>query len=120
MIKEFKEFISRGNLVEIAVAFVLGAAFASVVSAFTDRIVGPLIAAIFQIGDLSGIGTFGDNGSVGAFIQALINFLIVAFVMFLVVKAYNRMKKPAEEAPAAPTEEIVLLREIRDGVTARR
>lgn len=119
MVKEFKEFISRGNLVDIAVAFVLGVAFASVVAAFTDRIVGPLIGLVFQLDDLSGIGTFGDNGSVGAFIQAIINFLIVAWVMFLVVKAYNRMKKPAGEAIAEPTEDIILLREIRDSVRSR-
>jgi large conductance mechanosensitive channel len=119
MIKEFREFISRGNLVELAVAFVMGVAFASVVAAFTDRIVGPLIGMVFQLDDLSGMGTFGDNGSVGAFLQAIINFLIVAWVMFLVVKAYNRMKKPAEEVPAAPTEDIVLLREIRDSLQRR-
>lgn len=116
MIKEFRDFISRGNLVEIAVAFVLGVAFASLVAAFIDRIIGPLIAMIFGIGDLSALGTFGDNGSVGAFLQAIINFLIVAWVMFLVVKAYNRMRKPAEMAPA---EDIVLLREIRDSLRAR-
>lgn len=119
MLKEFREFISRGNLVEIGVAFVTGAAFASVVTALTDRIVGPLIAMIFNIGDMDGIGTFGDNGSVGAFIQAVINFLIVAWVMFLVVKAYNRMKKPAGEAIAESTEDIVLLREIRDSLRVR-
>ncbi|CAN5239909.1 large conductance mechanosensitive channel protein MscL [soil metagenome] len=119
MIKEFKEFISRGNLIDIAVAFVMGIAFASVVAAFTDRIVSPLIAMIFNIGDMSGIGMFGDNGSVGAFIQAVINFLIVGWVMFIVVKAYNRMKKPAGEAIAEPTEDIVLLREIRDGLRVR-
>jgi large conductance mechanosensitive channel len=119
MIKEFREFISRGNLVEIAVAFVMGVAFASVVTAFTDRIVGPLIGLVFQLDDLSGMGTFGDNGSVGAFLQAIINFFIVAWVMFLVVKAYNRMKKPAEEVPAAPAEDIVLLREIRDSLRSR-
>ena len=88
-------------------------------TALTDRIVGPLIAMIFNIGDMDGIGTFGDNDSVGAFIQAVINFLIVAWVMLLVVKAYNRMKKPAEEAIAEPTEDIVLLREIRDSLRVR-
>lgn len=120
MIKEFRDFISRGNLIDLAVAFVLGVAFASVVSAFTDRIVGPAIALVFQVDDLSGIGTFGDNGSFGAFLQAVVNFLIVAWVMFLVVKAYNRFKAPASEAPAVTPEEVVLLREIRDGLLNRR
>ena len=116
MIKEFKEFISRGNLVEIAVAFVLGVAFASVVTTLTERVIGPAIGLVFQLDDLSAMGTFGDNGSFGAFLQAIINFVIVAWVMFLVVKAYNRMKKPAGEVPVAPTEDIVLLREIRDSL----
>ncbi|MCA1736612.1 MAG: large conductance mechanosensitive channel protein MscL [Actinobacteria bacterium] len=118
MIKEFKEFISRGNLVEIAVAFVLGVAFASVVTTLTERVIGPAIGLVFQLDDLSAMGTFGDNGSFGAFLQAIINFVIVAWVMFLVVKAYNRMKT-AGEVPVAPTEDIVLLREIRDSLQRR-
>lgn len=124
MVQEFKDFINRGNLVEIAVAFVMGVAFASVVSAFTDRIVSPLIGMVFNLSDLAGLGTFGEivdgvqQGSVGAFVQAVLNFLIVAFVMFLVVKAYNRMQasEPAEEAPAEDPEDIQLLRQIRDSL----
>ncbi len=125
MIKEFRDFITKGNLVDIAVAFVLGAAFASLVSTFTDRIVSPLIGLIFKVPDLSGTMTFGSldpetglpTGSVGAFISALINFIIVGFVMFLVVKAYNRMKEePAPDEPAADPEDVVLLREIRDAL----
>lgn len=125
MIKEFKDFITKGNLVDIAVAFVLGAAFAGLVGTFTSRIVSPLIALIFSVPDLSGTMTFGDvdpatgvpAGSVGAFVSSLINFLIVGFVMFLVVKAYNKMKAaPAPEEPAADPEDIVLLRQIRDSL----
>ncbi len=119
MINEFKEFISRGNLIEIAVAFVLGVAFASVVTTLTERVIGPAIGLVFQLDDLSALGTFGDNGSLGALLQAVINFVIVAWVMFLVVRAYNRMRKPAGEALAEPTEDIVLLREIRDSLGRR-
>lgn len=125
MIKEFREFINRGNLVELAVAFVLGVAFASVVTALTTRIVSPLIGMIVDLSGLENMGTFGPAdpetgqpiGSVGAFVQALINFVIVGFVMFLVVRAYNTTQKP-EPAPetVADPEDIVLLRRIAQAV----
>ena len=130
MIQEFKEFVNKGNLVEIAVAFVMGVAFADVIAALTGRIISPIIGLIFNLESLAGVWTFGEIdeetgqqvGSVGAFIEAFINFLIVAFVMFLVVRAYNRMKarmeEPVEEAPAEDPEDIKLLREIRDNLKA--
>lgn len=130
MIKEFKDFINRGNLVDIAVAFVLGVAFSSVVTTLTTRIVSPLIGLIFDLRSLESVWTFGDvdpetgvpTGSVGAFIEASINFVIVAFVMFLVVKAYNRMKEsmeqPSEDLAEEPaqSDEVKLLTEIRDSL----
>lgn len=130
MVKEFKDFINRGNLVDIAVAFVLGIAFSSVVTALTTRIVSPLIGLIFDLRSLETVWTFGDvdpetglpTGSVGAFIEASINFVIVAFVMFLVVKAYNRMKEsmeqPSEDIAEEPaqSDEVKLLIEIRDAL----
>jgi large conductance mechanosensitive channel len=124
VLKEFKDFINRGNLVDIAVAFVMGLAFAGVVTALTTRIVNPLLGLVFSLDGLAALGQFGEavaedgfkQGSVGAFIGAIINFLIVAFVMFLVVKAYNRMKAPAEEVAAEPSEDTLLLREIRDSL----
>ena len=130
MIKEFKDFINRGNLVDIAVAFVLGVAFSSVVTTLTTRIVSPLIGLIFDLRSLESVWTFGDvdpetgvpTGSVGAFIEASINFVIVAFVMFLVVKAYNRMKEsmeqPSEDIAEEPaqSDEVKLLMEIRDSL----
>lgn len=130
MIQEFKDFVSKGSLVEIAVAFVMGVAFASVVSAFTTRIVTPLIGMIFNVSNLENTMTFGDidpetgvpAGSVGAFLAATINFLIVAFVMFMVIKAYNNMKakmeEPAAEEAAGPSE-VELLTEIRDQLARR-
>jgi large conductance mechanosensitive channel len=121
VIKEFKEFINRGNLVDIAVAFVLGVAFASVIDTLTTRIVSPLIAMIFDLSGLASMGTFGPVdaetglpvGSVGALVEAILNFLIVGFVVFLVVRAYNRFQRTEPEpAPEPDTEDIVLLRRI--------
>jgi large conductance mechanosensitive channel len=114
VIQEFKDFINRGNLIDIAVAFVMGLAFAAVITSFTEDIVNPLIAKVFTLDNLADWAPADIR--LGAFLVALINFLIVAFVMFLVVKAYNRMRARQEEAPS---EEVTLLREIRDGIRAR-
>lgn len=130
MMKEFKEFAMKGNLVDIAVAFVMGGAFGRVVISFTDGIVSPLIGLLGG-GDLSKNmfiiqdAVLDASGKViteavaikwGDFVTAIISFIIVAFVMFLVIKAINRMKKKEEAAPPATPEDIVLLREIRDAV----
>jgi large conductance mechanosensitive channel len=123
MVKEFREFIERGNVVELAVAFVMGVAFASVVSTFTERIINPLIGLVFSADDLENLWTFADDaGSVGAFIGAIINFLIVALVLFFVVKTYNSVRHTEQEAleePEGPPEEVALLREIRDSLARR-
>ena len=116
MLREFRDFINRGNLIDLAVAFVLGVSFAGVVTALTEGIVTPLIGRIFQVDNLQSYVVAGDI-EVGRLLAAILNFVVVAFVMFLVVKAYNRTKKPAE-APADPAE-IVLLREIRDALKSR-
>lgn len=116
MLKEFRDFINRGNLIDLAVAFVLGVAFAGAVTALTEGIVTPLIGRIFQVDSLQTYVVAGDV-EIGRFLAAILNFVLVAFVMFLVVKAYNRMKKPAEAA--ADRAEIVLLREIRDALQSR-
>lgn len=99
MIKEFKEFITRGNLVDIAVAFILGVAFAAVVASFTDVVLGA-VSYVFG-GDVSfdELGVKRDGVIVipyGAFLTAVLNFVIVAFILFLVVKAYNRMRTQAD------------------------
>ncbi len=116
MIKEFKDFINRGNLVDIAVAFVMGLAFAAVITSLTNDIINPIVAKIFSVDSLA--DWVVADIRFGAFLVAIINFLIVALVMFMVVKGYNRMKK-AEEAAEDPTEEVLLLREIRDGLGSR-
>jgi large conductance mechanosensitive channel len=104
MIDEFKEFALKGNLIEIAVAFILGLAFSAVVTSLVDDIVLQVIAAIVGQPSFNAL-TINVNDSViryGAFLTALLNFLLVAFVLFLVVKAVNRLdRRPAEEpAPA--------------------
>lgn len=132
MLKEFKDFAMRGNLVDIAVAFVMGAAFNTVTGSFINGLVMPLVGMIFQVGDLADAkmilseAVLDAEGNVvtpesalmyGDFIGAVINFIIIAFVMFMVVKGVNSLKKKEEAAPAAPpapTKEEVLLGEIRD------
>lgn len=130
MMKEFKDFAMKGNLVDIAVAFVMGGAFGKVVSSLTDGVVSPLIGLIVgadlnknmiklkdAVTDASGaVTTEAVYLKWGEFVTAIINFLIVAFVMFLIIKAINSMKKKEEAAPAAPPEDITLLREIRDAL----
>ena len=119
MLKEFKEFISKGNLVEIAVGLILALAFAALVASFTENLINPIIGAIFgQPNFDSLVIDIGDAQlRYGAFLTTLLNFLIVAFVLFLVVKAYNRMA-PKEEEVGGPTD-VELLTEIRDELRKR-
>jgi large conductance mechanosensitive channel len=119
LVKEFREFVSRGNLVELAVAFVLAAAFGLVVTNIVDGILMPIVAAIFGQPNFDDIGfDLGDaRVKVGLAITALVNFLIIALFCFFVVKAYNSVKRP-EEDEAGPTE-IELLTEIRDALRDR-
>jgi len=122
MLKEFREFAVKGNLLEIAVGLILALAFSAVVTAFVDGVVMNLIAALVgQPSFDSIVWTIGDGADatsilIGAFLTAVVNFLLVAFVLFLVVKAFNRMKRQRPEVAAEPSEEIVLLREIRDAL----
>lgn len=111
---EFKEFISRGNLVELAVAVILGLAFNVVVQSLVADVFTPLIAAIFGQPDFSSITIpIGESDIlIGNFLNALFAFLVTAWVLFLVVKAYTRAF-PKQEEPAAPTE-IEILTQIRD------
>ena len=127
MLKEFKEFAVKGNLVDIAIGFVMGAAFKQVVTSFTGGIVSPLIGLVFKADfkDLKWIAREADTSNnisevavlYGDFITNVIDFVIVAFVMFIIIKGINATKKkeaPAAPAlPAGPTQEE-LLEEIRD------
>jgi large conductance mechanosensitive channel len=132
MLKEFKEFAMKGNLVDMAVAFVMGAAFGKIVSAFINGMVMPIVGVLttgIDFKDLKIVlaeAQLDAAGKVikpeaalmyGDFITVFIDFVIVAFVMFLVVKAMIKAKKKQEEVPAAPpapTKEQELLSEIRD------
>ena len=132
MLKEFKEFAMKGNLLDMAVGFVMGGAFATVVTAFIQGVFLPILAPVMGGINLSSLtfevqkAVLNDAGEVvkpaaiadlGAFIAALISFIIVAFVMFMIIKGMNNMKKKEEEAPAepeAPARQEVLLEEIRN------
>jgi large conductance mechanosensitive channel len=129
MLQEFKDFAMKGNLVDMAVGVVMGAAFGTVTKAFIDGIFMPIIGQIFQVGDLNKLKyvlspEVKDNmGKIispesailyGDFMGALLNFVIIAFIMFLIIKGINRMRKETPAAPAEPSAQEVLLGEIRD------
>ena len=128
MLKGFKDFVLRGNVVDLAVAVVVGAAFTLVVNALVEGIINPLIAALFGRPDLSRVGTFTVNDaefSLGLVLDAVVNLLLVAAaIYFLIVTPVNRlmaMRKRGEEPEvASPSEDIVLLQQIRDLLAERR
>jgi len=127
MWREFKLFINRGNVMDLAVGVIIGAAFGKIVSSVVDDLISPVLGKITGGIDLSrmalSLGTKTDGDKIvevavkyGSFAQSVINFLIVAFVIFLLVKAYNRLRKdtPKEESAPLPTPTESLLAEIRD------
>ncbi len=129
MIKGFKDFLLRGNVVDLAVAFVIGAAFAAVIMTFTEKIIPPIINSIGGRESL-GLGFFiRDNDQktfvdIGALVAALINFVIVAAAIYFIVvvpvtRLMERRSRGQEPPVEAPTEDIVLLREIRDSLQQR-
>jgi large conductance mechanosensitive channel len=129
---EFKDFAMKGNLVDMAVGFIMGVAFKTVITALVDNIFMPIIGNMMGGTDFSQLFVDLTGGGYqtlaaaeeagaavikhGAFIQALIDFLIIAFVVFIMVKVMNKWQKAKEEAPAEPSEDILLLREIRDNL----
>ena len=132
MLSEFKAFIARGNVVDLAVAVVIGAAFGRIVTVLVEGIVMPVISTVTGGRDVSDwkyvvtpaqLDAAGKEIAAevaikyGVLLQSIIDFLVIAFVIFLVLKAYNRMREPAEEAATA--EEVLLLREIRDSLRVR-
>ncbi|MCU0507711.1 MAG: large conductance mechanosensitive channel protein MscL [Anaerolineae bacterium] len=120
MIQEFKKFIMRGNVIDLAIAVILAGAFGAIVTSFTNDILMPLVGILLGGVDFASLSITVGSAVVayGKFIQAIINFLIIALALFFVVKAMNKAmdfrKKAETVAPAAPPEDIVLLREIRD------
>jgi large conductance mechanosensitive channel len=132
MIKEFKEFAMKGNVVDMAVGIIIGAAFGKIVSSIVADVIMPPIGVLLGGVDFSGLAitvknAVGEAPAVviryGKFIQTIIDFIIIAFAMYMVVKAINLSKKKQVEAPKAPPEpskEVVLLGEIRDLLKEKR
>ena len=139
MLSEFKAFIAKGNVLDLAVAVIIGAAFGTIATSLTGDIIMPIVGAIFGGLDFSShyvvLGTIPDTFAGnpasyaelkaagipvlgwGQFVTVVINFIILAFIIFLIVRSANRMKRKAEAAAPAPDpEEVVLLREIRDSL----
>ncbi len=137
MIKEFRDFAVKGNMIDLAIGVIIGAAFGAIVSSIVDDIFMPLIGLVIGGIDFSNLFVVLSNPNnvpvasvaqakdagvatlnVGVFINAVVKFTIIAFVLFLVVKGINRMKRQAavDPAPAAPSKEEVLLTEIRDAI----
>jgi large conductance mechanosensitive channel len=130
MIKEFKDFIARGNVMDMAVGIIMGAAFTAIVNSMVGDMIMPVIGMLTSGVDFAdkfialdgqayvSLKAAKDAGvsviSYGVFINAVINFLIISFVVFMLVKGVNKIKKQAETAPAAPPADVVLLGEIRD------
>lgn len=141
MLKEFRTFIMRGNVLDLAVAVMIGAAFGKIVTSLTDDILMPLIGKVFGGLDFSGYfvrlgdipagyaGSTTDYAALkkagvpllgyGEFITQAVNFVIIAFILFLLIKAANKAMTKPEEAPAAEPADVALLREIRDELKAR-
>ena len=137
MATEFKEFAMKGNVVDLAIGVIIGAAFGKIVDSLVKDIIMPVVGLVFGKLDFSnlffvlgpvpndykGAMTYGDLTKAGvslfaygSFITVAVNFLILAFIIFVMVQQINRIKRtaPAVAAPAAPPEDVVLLREIRD------
>ena len=121
MLKEFKDFINRGNVVTIAVGLVMALYFQKIVDAVLEGVINPLIAALFGESDFTEIGFDVRDArvSIGLIIDAIISLIAVAFFLFLIIKAYNKyFARPGAEGPAGPTE-IELLTQIRDELARR-
>lgn len=116
MWQDFKEFVARGNVLDLAVAVILGIAFGAIVTSLVDDIIMPLVGVVLGGIDFSALAIQVGEATIayGNFIQAVVNFLIIAFVIFLIVRAAEAVQREEEEAPEEPSAEEKLLREIRD------
>ena len=116
MIKEFKEFTMRGNVMDLAVGVIIGAAFGKIVASLVDNILMPIIGIVMQGVKFDSLMIKVGEAEIkyGTFIGSIVDFIIVAFVIFMMVKGMNRMTKKAAEAPPAPSKDQQLLTEIRD------
>ena len=125
MLQEFKKFAIKGNVMDMAVGIIIGAAFGKIVSSFVADVVMPPIGILLGGIDFSNLaitlkkaseGVEAVTINYGVFINTMIDFVIIAFAIFIVIKQINKLKKKEEEKPAEPSEDIVLLREIRDSL----
>ena len=130
MISEFKEFAMRGNVIDLAVGVVIGGAFGKIVTSLVDKVIMPPLGMLIGKVDFSSLAIELAPASVGAdgkeipavmlgygdFINTVVQFVIVAFAIFMLVKAINRLHRKPDAAPAAPPEDVLLLREIRDAL----
>ena len=132
IIQEFKEFAVKGNMIDLAVAVIIGGAFGKIVDSLVKDVVMPVVGLALGGVDFSNLFVTLGKGSYatlaeaekagaavlkyGAFLQTLVDFLIIAWIVFIAIKAINRLKREQPPAPAAPPEDIVLLREIRDAL----
>lgn len=115
-VKEFKTFVTRGNVIDLAVGIIIGGAFGKIVSSLVSDILMPILNPMIPGGDWKTIEV-GPGIKIGSFLGTVVDFIIVAFAIFLLIKAINRLQKKEKEAPSAPlvpTKEEVLLTEIRD------
>lgn len=122
---EFKTFAVKGNIIDLAVAVIIGGAFGKIVTSFVNDLIMPLIGAIFSVPDFSELSITINEAPImiGLFIQSVIDFLIVAMAVFLMIRVLTKLKKKEElkpEVPAAPSKEEVLLAEIRDILKERK
>jgi large conductance mechanosensitive channel len=116
IVREFREFAVKGNVMDLAVGVIIGAAFGKIVSSFVEDLVMPLIGTLLGGLDFSGLAIKVGTATIkyGKFLQTCLDFLIIAWVVFLMVKAVNRLRQAEPPAPAAPPKQEVLLAEIRD------
>lgn len=120
-ISEFKEFISKGNVMTMAVGIIIGSAFTAIINSLVGDIITPIIGMIIGGMNFAGLSVTIGSASImyGNFIQMVINFILTALVLFAIIKAFNKFSRKKEEAPAAPpepSEEVKLLAEIRDSL----
>ena len=121
MLKEFKEFALKGNVVDLAVAVVIGAAFHAIITSLVGDVITPLILQpaleAANVKDLENL-TWGTV-KYGKFIASILNFIVIAFILFLIIRGMNKLNRKAPPAPKDPPEDIILLREIRDALKSR-
>ncbi len=116
LVQEFKDFAFKGNVVDLAVAVIIGGAFGKIITSFVDDVITPLLLnPALKAAGAENIAQLTWNGvKYGNFLSAILSFLVIALVLFIVIKAVNKVNKPVVVAPAGPTDDQVLLTEIRD------